>query len=130
MDRLDARQQLRIAARELMTHAGSDVDVTARELSDLADVCSEIALEEALGWADARFGVPKTSAGERCAFVVIGMGKLGGQELNYSSDIDLMFVYGADGETTGGPGGRLPNGEYFARVARDDGCVRGGVAIG
>jgi len=50
---------------------------------------------------------------------VIAMGKLGGSELNYSSDIDLMFVYGADGETAGGPGGRLPNGDYFARVCRD-----------
>jgi glutamate-ammonia-ligase adenylyltransferase len=50
---------------------------------------------------------------------VIGMGKLGGEELNYSSDIDLMFVYGAEGETAGGPGGRIANGEYFARVCRD-----------
>src|SRR5437879_1053235 len=46
------------------------------------------------------------------------MGKLGGEELNYSSDIDLMFAYGADGETTGGRHGRVPNGEYFARVCR------------
>ncbi|HEV8141974.1 MAG TPA: hypothetical protein VGQ77_03900, partial [Methylomirabilota bacterium] len=50
---------------------------------------------------------------------IIGMGKLGGRELNYSSDVDLMFVYGADGETSGGRAGRLPNGEYFARLARD-----------
>jgi glutamate-ammonia-ligase adenylyltransferase len=50
---------------------------------------------------------------------VIAMGKLGGAELNYSSDIDLMFVYGADGETTGGPGGRIANGDYFTRVSRE-----------
>src|SRR5262249_61692889 len=48
-----------------------------------------------------------------------GMGKLGGEELNYSSDVDLMFVYGADGHTTGGAEGALANGEYFARVCRD-----------
>src|SRR5437773_2210108 len=47
------------------------------------------------------------------------MGKLGGEELNYSSDIDLMFVYGAEGETAGGPEGRLENGTFFARVCRD-----------
>ncbi len=47
------------------------------------------------------------------------MGKLGGGELNYASDVDLMFVYGAEGETTGGPGGRLANGDYFARVCRE-----------
>src|SRR5439155_20587509 len=45
-----AREKLRIAARELIPHAGSDVDVTARELSDLAEVCIDIALSEALAW--------------------------------------------------------------------------------
>src|SRR2546426_12234809 len=50
---------------------------------------------------------------------VVGMGKLGGEELNYSSDVDLMFVYGADGETAGGPEGRLETGAFFARVCRD-----------
>src|SRR5439155_19286189 len=45
--------------------------------------------------------------------------KLGGEELNYSSDIDLMFVYGAEGDTAGGPEGRVASGEYFARVCRD-----------
>src|SRR2546430_1449561 len=47
------------------------------------------------------------------------MGKLGGDELNYSSDVDLMFVYGEDGETTGGRAGRVANGEYFTRVCRE-----------
>src|SRR2546428_8051848 len=46
------------------------------------------------------------------------MGKLGGEELTSSTDIDLMFAYGADGETTGGRHGRVANGEYFARVCR------------
>ena len=50
---------------------------------------------------------------------VIGMGKLGGEELNYSSDVDLMFVYGDDGETTGGSAGRCANGDFFTRVCRD-----------
>src|SRR3989475_11613644 len=47
------------------------------------------------------------------------MGKLCGEELNYSSDIDLMFAYGADGETAGGRSGRVENGEYFPRVCRE-----------
>jgi glutamate-ammonia-ligase adenylyltransferase len=46
------------------------------------------------------------------------MGKLGGDELNYSSDIDLIFVYGDDGETTGGRAGSVPNGRYFAEAAK------------
>ena len=98
------RERLRVAARELLPHAGSDIDVTSRELSDLANVCIELALAEALGWADARFGVPLTGtdsasaqraarpgAQARCKFVVLGMGKLGGHELNVgSSRVDLQ----------------------------------------
>jgi len=59
-------------------------------------------------------GADGTSTG----LCVIGMGKLGGDELNYSSDIDLVFVYGDDGETSGGSEGSIPNGDYFARGAR------------
>ncbi|MGO9836390.1 MAG: bifunctional [glutamate--ammonia ligase]-adenylyl-L-tyrosine phosphorylase/[glutamate--ammonia-ligase] adenylyltransferase [Polyangiaceae bacterium] len=94
--RFASREKLRVAARELLAHPGQDVDVTARELSDLADVCCEFALAEALGWAEARFGEPLTSAGEPCAFVVIGMGKLGGRELNAGSDVDLLLFYETD----------------------------------
>ena len=47
------------------------------------------------------------------------MGKLGGEELNYSSDIDVILVYGEDGETAGGPGGRVSTGEYFTSLGRD-----------
>ncbi|MGO8997260.1 MAG: bifunctional [glutamate--ammonia ligase]-adenylyl-L-tyrosine phosphorylase/[glutamate--ammonia-ligase] adenylyltransferase [Polyangiaceae bacterium] len=117
------RERLRVAARELLPHVGSDIDVTARELSELASVCIELALAEALGWADARFGIPLTSSGERCTFVVLGMGKLGGHELNAGSDVDLLLLYetdeghaapsGADGES---PAGDLP--DAFASSAR------------
>ncbi len=94
--RFASREKLRIAARELLSLAGADLDVTARELSDLADVCTDIALDEALAWAEARFGRPQTLSGERCPFVVIGMGKLGGRELNAGSDIDLLLFYETD----------------------------------
>ena len=90
------RAKLRVAARELMPYGASDVDVTARELSDLADVSIHVALTEALAWADSRWGLPLKSDGERCAFVVIGMGKLGGRELNPGSDVDLMLFYETD----------------------------------
>jgi glutamate-ammonia-ligase adenylyltransferase len=128
-----AREKLRIAARELFVKPGRDVDVTARELSDLADVCCEIALSEALGWAEARFGVPIadatsiTAGPRRCPFVVIAMGKLGGRELNAGSDIDLMLFYETDDgrverastvdpRATPAPGQSLH--EYFTRVAQ------------
>jgi [glutamine synthetase] adenylyltransferase / [glutamine synthetase]-adenylyl-L-tyrosine phosphorylase len=94
--RLAAREKIRIAARELVAHPGHDVDVTARELADLADVCCEVALAEALSWADQRFGTPVAATGEACAFSVVGMGKLGGRELNAGSDVDLMLFYETD----------------------------------
>jgi glutamate-ammonia-ligase adenylyltransferase len=52
-----------------------------------------------------------------CGFAVLGMGKLGGGELNFSSDIDLVFVYREDGETSGGTRGRLTNVEWYTRLA-------------
>jgi glutamate-ammonia-ligase adenylyltransferase len=91
------RERLRIAARELATH--DEIDVTARELSDLAQVCIEIALAEASEWAAARFGAPIAGGepdGPRCAFTVLGMGKLGGRELNCGSDVDLLPFYETD----------------------------------
>jgi [glutamine synthetase] adenylyltransferase / [glutamine synthetase]-adenylyl-L-tyrosine phosphorylase len=131
-----AREKLRIAARELFSKPGRDVDVTARELSDLADVCCETALSEALQWADARFGVPvaetapavdaRAAGRRRCPFVVIGMGKLGGRELNAGSDIDLLLFYETDDgrvelpddgpSSSARPGQSLH--EYFTRVAQ------------
>jgi glutamate-ammonia-ligase adenylyltransferase len=94
--RFAGRERMRIAARELLHHAGGDVDVTSRELAGLADACAEIALIHALGWAEGRFGVPLAAAGGRCPFVVIGMGKLGGRELNAGSDVDLLLFYETD----------------------------------
>jgi len=115
--RFKYRHVLRIGARDLLGDA--DLSVTTEELARLADVC----LGEAWRMADAelrpRVGAPRDAHGDETGLAVIGMGKLGGEELNYSSDIDLMFVYGAEGDTAGGPEGRLASGEYFARACRD-----------
>jgi glutamate-ammonia-ligase adenylyltransferase len=93
---LARREKVRIALRELQREAGCDVDVTAQELSDLAEACIGAALDEALAWAEARFGAPTTAEGTACPVVVLGMGKLGGRELNAGSDIDLVVFYGTD----------------------------------
>jgi glutamate-ammonia-ligase adenylyltransferase len=114
--RFKYRQLLRIGARDLLGDA--DLATTTRELANLADVCLGAAWRDAEAAARTQYGVPRDEAGQETGLAVIGMGKLGGQELNYSSDIDLMFVYGDDGETSGGSAGTLANGEYFARVAR------------
>jgi glutamate-ammonia-ligase adenylyltransferase len=116
--RFAAREKLRIAVREALAYSGQDVDVTARELSDLADVCCEVALAEALAWADARFGVPTGPGGTRVPFVVVGMGKLGGRELNAGSDVDLLLFYETDDGRASGAAGDTTLHEHFTRVAQ------------
>ena len=60
--------------------------------------------------------------GQRVAFAIFGMGKLGGMELNFSSDIDLMFVYGAEGNTDGERS--VTNQEFFSRLCEQN-CACG-----
>src|SRR5262249_36002168 len=62
-----------------------------------------------------KHGTPLAPNGEPAHFSVIALGKLGGMELNYSSDIDLMFLYSEAGETSGL--GRIGNGEFFKLAA-------------
>jgi glutamate-ammonia-ligase adenylyltransferase len=92
------REKARIALREVLPRqlGGPDVDETARELSHLADAALELSLREAEHAARVRFGAPLRSDGAPSTFVVFGMGKLGGQELNAGSDIDIIFVYDTD----------------------------------
>jgi len=109
--RFKDRHLLRIGARDLLGDA--DLTVTTEELSRLADACLDAAWRLGRERLAALYGAPGTG------FAIIGMGKLGGNELNYSSDVDLIFVYGEEGETSGGPGGVLGNGEYAMRLGRD-----------
>ena len=105
---------LRCMARDLGGRA--DLAEVCTTMSDLADETIVAALE----WAEVRLaaehGVPRGAAGDRQPLVVVGMGKLGGGELNVSSDIDLVFVYPEEGETDGERS--LSNHEYFARIGR------------
>src|SRR5438552_2284132 len=93
------REMLRIAARDL-ARLGNTTEI-AREISDVADVCLD-AVDQVCGRQfSERFGQPyhPDSQGywQPTEFCVFGMGKLGGQELNYSSDVDLIFLYTEEG---------------------------------
>jgi glutamate-ammonia-ligase adenylyltransferase len=98
--RFKQRELYRIAARDL-ARLSNVVEIT-RELSDVADVCLEAVLQIIRLQFTARFGRPyhqdADGGWQPTAFAVLGLGKLGGQELNYSSDVDLMFVYDDEGE--------------------------------
>lgn len=89
-------------------------------MTALAEVTLDVALAAALAEQDERHGAPLNEAGERIDFWVVGMGKLGGRELNVSSDIDLIYVYEEAGTTAGNAhgAGRISAHEYFSQVAR------------
>lgn len=112
--RLRAWEMVRIAWRDLSGSAG--LDETLRDLTELAEHCVERALEWAYAQACQRHGVPRNATGEAQRMVVLGMGKLGGGELNFSSDIDLIFAYPEKGVTDGRRG--LDNSQFFIRLGQ------------
>jgi glutamate-ammonia-ligase adenylyltransferase len=123
--RFRKQEMLRIGLRDLLGRA--DLTETVTELSNLAEVCLQAAYERIDAELRGRFGRPvvetENGASVPAGFAVIGMGKLGGGELNFSSDIDLMYVYSFDGETEGVPGpdsapaNRISNHQYFIKLA-------------
>jgi glutamate-ammonia-ligase adenylyltransferase len=98
---------------------------TTEELSNLADAILDYALSLARQDLDNRYGAPLHEEGGRTAtaeFCIIALGKLGSWELNYASDIDLLFIYSDDGTTAGSserdkPGDKLSNREYFNKLS-------------
>nr|ART36549.1 C249 [uncultured bacterium] len=111
---LRQREMLRIAWRDLAGWA--DLDETLTALSALADACIDGALAHLYRWQVAQLGQPRDAQGQPVELVVLGMGKLGGDELNFSSDVDLMFAFEHAG-TCDGPRA-LDNEEFFLRLAR------------
>jgi [glutamine synthetase] adenylyltransferase / [glutamine synthetase]-adenylyl-L-tyrosine phosphorylase len=84
-------EMARIAWRDI---AGSaDVDTTLRDVSLLAERSIQAALDHATASLEPRFGRPRGGDGNEAPLLVLGMGKLGGYELNFSSDVDLVFLY-------------------------------------
>ena len=98
------REYLRIGARDILGLAS--MQETTEELSGLASASLEIAYWFCLAQLKAEYGTPLyidlDGSEKESEFVIIGMGKLGGRELNFSSDIDIIYIYSSDkGETTG-----------------------------
>ena len=132
------REMVRMAWRDLS--GAGDLDETMEGVSALAEACIDGALAHHHKWLSARFGTPRDDNGDAVGMVVLGLGKLGGGELNYSSDIDLIFAYQHAGQTVHGDGDHdgdhdgnagtgdkkvgdknartLDNHEYFTRLGR------------
>ncbi|MBI3853349.1 MAG: bifunctional [glutamate--ammonia ligase]-adenylyl-L-tyrosine phosphorylase/[glutamate--ammonia-ligase] adenylyltransferase [Verrucomicrobia bacterium] len=124
--RFKQRQMMRIAARDL-ARLGTVSEIT-REISDVADVCLDTVWQLCRQQLSERLGLPYHQDADGnwlpTGFCVLGLGKLGGQELNYSSDVDVIFVYAEEGHVFKEPplkdqqtGRGLTNHQFFKRLA-------------
>jgi len=110
------REQVRLIWRDLTRM--SDMRTTTRELSWLADACVEQTMNWLYDQACERWGTPTGRHSRKPQrMVVLGMGKLGANELNLSSDIDLIYVYPENGETEGSKK-CLDNQDFFIRLGK------------
>ncbi len=109
------RRLLGVLWREVAGQAA--VEETLASLSDLADGLLDAAARYAGRQMQDRFGIVRDRHGAPQPIVILGMGKLGGRELNFSSDIDVIFLYPEGQESDGER--RLSAQEYFARLARE-----------
>jgi glutamate-ammonia-ligase adenylyltransferase len=116
------RHMVRIGWRDLANWA--PLEETLRDLSDLADICIRFACQRATALLSTRHGQPRSGSNSDAAvesgteqeLVILGMGKLGGRELNYSSDIDLVFLLPESGATDGARS--IDNEEFFLRLGQ------------
>jgi len=109
------REMLRIAWRDLGGLAG--FEETVRETSELAAAVLDAALARLHEWLAQRCGEPRRADGDPQRMTVLALGKLGAAELNFSSDIDLLFAFPEAGETRGA-GRSIANEEFFTRLGR------------
>ena len=113
--RFKRRQTLRIAYGDIV--AGNRLEIVVAQLSHVADCVVEVALRTAVAVVERQRGVPRGPDGGRATIAAIALGKLGGGELNYSSDIDLVFVHASDGRVEGPR--PCTNQEFFDRVVQE-----------
>jgi glutamate-ammonia-ligase adenylyltransferase len=108
------REMVRVAWRDLAGWAA--LGETLMDTSAFADAAIEVAADHAARDLARTYGEPRNLAGAAQPLIVLGMGKLGGGELNFSSDIDLVFVYPDRGTTSGAR--CIDNEDFFTRLGR------------
>ncbi len=109
------RESVRIAWRDLAGWA--DLDEVVATLSEFADACIDASLGCLFAWMKDKHGEPTAEeSGVPVSMAVLGLGKLGARELNFSSDVDLMFAYAQEGQTRGDR--PLSNHEFFIRLGQ------------
>jgi glutamate-ammonia-ligase adenylyltransferase len=117
-------RELRLFRRQMLTRiawmqtlATSSTQDSLKQLSELAETLIVTARDWLWLACCREFGTPVNAAGEPQPLLILGMGKLGGGELNFSSDIDLIFTWPENGTTTGGRR-ELDNAQFFTRLGQ------------
>ena len=113
--RFKRRETLRIAYGDIVGE--QRLETVVAQISHVADCVVQAAVASAVSRLEKLRGIPRGPAGEHATIAVIALGKLGGAELNYSSDIDLVFVHSADGRVEGPK--PCSNAEFFERVVQE-----------
>jgi glutamate-ammonia-ligase adenylyltransferase len=109
------REMFRIDLRHITGRI--DLRRFSDELTALADVVVDATARLAESEVTTRHGTPRRADGQRCPWAILALGKAGGRELGFASDIELLFAYEADGATDAGEG--TPNAQYFEEWVRE-----------
>ncbi len=115
--RFRQRQFLRIGTNDIIRDR--PLEEITRDIARVAETSLEVALAASIRAMGQRFGQPHGNHGRPARCAIVAFGKLGGEELNYSSDIDLMFIYDEEGATRGKRINPVANEEFFSRVVSE-----------
>lgn len=110
------RELFRIDMKHIVEPGTSLADFSLA-LTQLAEVILQRSLKDCQAKLKKQYGEPRLANKKPCAFAILGIGKFGGRELGYASDIELLFVYGGAGRTNGKQS--VENSEYFERLAQE-----------
>ena len=116
LNRFKDREMFRIDMRHILGHT-EEFGQFAEELSDLASVVVDAAYRLCDAHLQARYGMPQTSDGAPCPVAICALGKFGGREMGFASDVELMFVYEDNGKTSGPE--KITTAEYFEKLVAE-----------
>ena len=116
LNRFKDRELFRIDIKHIVEPSTNFPDFSLA-LTELAEVIMERSIEDCSAKLEKLYGHPRLANEKSCPFAVLGLGKFGGRELGYASDIEVLFVYDGSGKTSGKNG--IENSEYFERLAQE-----------
>lgn len=116
LNRFKDREMFRIDIKHIVEPSSNFPDFSLA-LTELAEVIMERSVADCSAKQEQSYGAPRLANGKPCPFAVLGLGKFGGRELGYASDIEVLFVYGGSGNTNGK--NEIENSEYFERLAQE-----------